>query len=92
LNAPHWLPRVTRLRGTRIERHFWLPGGGYDRNIETSTALLRMIDYIHMNPVRRGLIETPSEWKWSSAAWYLNGTPTPFEIDRVPAEWLDDAN
>jgi len=69
-NAPGWLPRVTRKRRGRTERLFWQPGGGYDRNIDNPTTLRPMIDYIHMNPVRRGLVEMPWEWKWSSAAWY----------------------
>ena len=25
---------------------------------------------MHMNPVRAGLVETPTEWRWSSASWY----------------------
>jgi hypothetical protein len=28
-----------------------------------------MIDYIHGNPVRKGLVEKPEDWKWSSAGW-----------------------
>jgi hypothetical protein len=30
---------------------------------------VEMIDYIHANPVRRGLVERAKEWKWSSAGW-----------------------
>jgi putative transposase len=29
-----------------------------------------MIDYIHANPVRRGLVSQPDAWKWSSAGWH----------------------
>ncbi|NOX59520.1 MAG: hypothetical protein GXP29_11775 [Planctomycetes bacterium] len=25
-----------------------------------------VIDYIHRNPIRRKLVDQPSEWKWSS--------------------------
>ena len=24
------------------------------------------VEYIHMNPVRRGLVKRPEQWKWSS--------------------------
>jgi putative transposase len=48
-----------------------------------------MIDYLHNNPIRRGLIEQTRNWKWSSAAWYEGGS-TPLLIDPLPAEWLDD--
>jgi putative transposase len=56
-------PGVERFR-------FWQEGGGYDRNLRTESAVLGSIDYIHLNPVRRGLCERAVEWKWSSAGHY----------------------
>jgi putative transposase len=56
-------PGVTTFR-------FWQEGGGYDRNLWTSAAIQSAIDYIHMNPVRRGLCEKPCEWRWSSARFF----------------------
>ena len=88
-HAPHWLPRLTRKRGKRTERLFWQSGGGFDRNIETPKVLLAAIEYIHLNPVRRGLADIAVDWKWSSAAWYELGQPTPLAIDPIPPEWLD---
>ena len=32
-----------------------------------------MIDYIHMNPVRRKLANEPVEWRWSSCRFYSAG-------------------
>ena len=29
-----------------------------------------MIEYIHNNPVRRGLVARAEDWKWSSAGWF----------------------
>jgi putative transposase len=51
---------------------FWQEGGGYDRNLRSESAVSASIDYIHLNPVRRGLCQKAIEWKWSSAAWYLD--------------------
>ena len=68
--AREWLPRITRRRGRRTERLFWQSGGGYDRNVVEPATLMKVIDYIHANPVRRGLAERSWEWKWSSAAFY----------------------
>ena len=68
--APEWLPRITRLRGSRVERLFWQSGGGFDRNVVEPATLRKMIVYIHMNPVRRGLVEKPEHWRWSSARNY----------------------
>jgi putative transposase len=54
-HAPHWLPRITVNRGKRLKRRFWQAGGGYDRNVWELATALAMIEYIHNNPVRRGL-------------------------------------
>ncbi len=88
--APTWIPRITRQRGEKTERLFWQSGGGFDRNVIERDALLNMIDYIHMNPVRRGLVERPEQWKWSSAAWYLERGEVPIALDPIPPEWLCD--
>ncbi len=88
--APDWIPKITRKRGKKTERLFWQSGGGFDRNVIKPDTLMNMIDYIHMNPVRRGLCEKPEEWKWSSAAWYLGSGEIPIRVDPIPAEWLDD--
>jgi putative transposase len=45
---------------------FWQEGPEYDRNLVSRAAVLSAIDYIHHNPVRRGLSRTPGEWPWSS--------------------------
>jgi len=50
--------------------HFWQDGGGYDRNIVSDRELYEKVQYIHDNPVRRGLIGRPADWPWSSARWY----------------------
>ena len=89
VNAPEWLPKITRARGEKLERLFWQSGGGYDRNVITPVTVLKMIDYIHRNPIRRELVVQACQWKWSSAAWYIHRKQTPVPVDRVPAYWLD---
>jgi putative transposase len=70
-----------------VERLFWQSGGGFDENIEDPRALREIIDYIHLNPVRRNLVEMARDWKWSSAGWY-EGQPTCLlHPDPIPAEW-----
>jgi putative transposase len=64
-----WLRRITVKRGKRVDRYFWQPGGGFDRNETEPKAILAMIEYIHANPVRRGLVARPEDWRWSSAGW-----------------------
>ena len=87
--APDWIPKITRRRGKRLERLFWKSGGGHDRNIVYPRTLTRMIDYIHMNPVRRGLVERADAWWWSSAAWYVHRGEVPVAVDAIPAEWAE---
>jgi putative transposase len=87
--APEWLERVTVRRGQRVEQRFWQAGGGYDRNVIGAKALTAMIEYIHNNPVRRGLVERPADWKWSSAGWDENQGPNPLDPDRIPPGTLD---
>ncbi|MFO0788675.1 MAG: transposase [Pirellulales bacterium] len=86
-NSPQWLARVTRQRGSKTERLFWQSGGGYDRNIESPQALQAVIEYIHLNPIRRGLVQSAQEWHWSSAAHYAGGT-SPLIPDSIPADWI----
>jgi putative transposase len=83
-----WLDRLTRQRGNRTERLFWQSGGGYDRNITSPKTLLRMIDYLHENPVRKNLVVSSLEWLWSSANHYAGGNSA-LRIDAIPPEWLD---
>jgi putative transposase len=88
-HSPEWLDKITRQRGDRTERLFWQSGGGYDRNVTSPAMLLKMIDYIHANPVRKGLVETPSDWKWSSSGWFDDETDGPLHLDPVPKDWLE---
>ena len=41
-----------------------------------------LIDYIHNNPVRRGLCAKPEGWLWSSAADHLGLRAGPLRLDR----------
>lgn len=88
-HAPEWEEKLSRRRGDKVEYLFWQSGGGYDRNITDASTLLRMIDYIHANPVRKRLVGRASDWKWSSAAWYTNGADVPLTPDSISPEWLN---
>jgi len=51
---------------------FWQEGPGYDRNLSSASSVEQAIEYIHFNPVRRGLVTRAIDWKWSSARWYVS--------------------
>jgi putative transposase len=54
---------------------FWQEGPGYDRNLTTPAVIEMALEYIHMNPVRRGLVKRAIDWNWSSASWYMLNPP-----------------
>ncbi|WP_246153562.1 REP-associated tyrosine transposase [Terriglobus albidus] len=62
---------------------FWMPRY-YDFNVYSGPKYKEKVKYIHRNPVTRGLVYEPEEWKWSSYRHYLTG-----EIGRVEiaSEW-----
>lgn len=60
---------VPERPGKRAFR-FWQEGPGYDRNLSSPSAVFTSMDYIHLNPVRRGLCTRAVDWKWSSARHY----------------------
>lgn len=80
--ARDWLDRLTVQRGSRAEFRFWQKGGGYDECLETDRAVGQVVDYVHGNPVRRGLVERPTDWPWSSARFHVLGDHGPLRVDR----------
>ena len=50
----------------------------YDFNVWTEKKRIEKLRCIHRNPVGRGLVESPEQWRWSSFRWYLSG-----EVGRV---------
>ena len=69
---PEWRSEMTIKRsGDRKESRFWQVGGGYDRNFISGKAAWASVEYIHFNPVKRGLCERMEDWPWSSARAYV---------------------
>jgi putative transposase len=65
-NDPLLTQLTIRERPGKYSFRFWQEGGGYDRNITSVEAIRIAAEYIHNNPVRRGLSDSPEQWKWSS--------------------------
>ena len=57
---------------------------GYDRNVRNAREFAVKLDYIHQNPVKRGLVQAPEEWKWSSFRHYAFREVGVVEIE---SEW-----
>ena len=43
----------------------------YVFHVYSERKLHEKLDYMHLNPVRAGLVQRAEEWRWSSARWYL---------------------
>jgi REP element-mobilizing transposase RayT len=61
---------------------FWQEGS-HPQRIVDERMLEQKIEYIHYNPVRRGYVELPEHWRYSSTIDYCGGKGL------VPVAWLD---
>ena len=72
-DALHYLKLSSAKRLIRIGK---FPAGAfwqkryYDRNIRDNREFTGKLRYIHRNPVTRGLVREPADWKWSSFRHY----------------------
>ena len=55
-------------------RAFW-QARFYDFNVYSKGKKTEKLDYMHANPVIRGLVKHPREWSWSSWRSYYGGAP-----------------
>ncbi|HEV7279740.1 MAG TPA: transposase [Pirellulaceae bacterium] len=75
---PELVERLTvQERPGKKTFRFWMPGGGYDRNLFTPEAIAASLHYLHSNPVKRGLCERSIDWKWSSFRFYADANFRP---------------
>jgi putative transposase len=61
---------VSRLLGSG--EPFWQPRY-YDFNVYTERKRIEKLRYMHRNPVKRGLVLRPEDWKWSSFPHHMTG-------------------
>ena len=57
--------------------------------IETDAYFLTVLRYIHRNPVKAGIVKSPSEYLWSSYKAYLQSTRAGFVFCGLGNEMLD---
>ena len=43
----------------------------WDFNLWTTKKRVEKLRYMHRNPVKRGLVQTPEQWRWSSYRFYF---------------------
>jgi REP element-mobilizing transposase RayT len=80
------------------QRTHWASGssghifqGRYKAILAGDTAyVLELVRYIHRNPVEAGLVESPSDWRWSSHGAYLGVNSWSFLTTSWVLEMLDE--
>ncbi len=48
---------------------FWKTRG-HDFNVTTEKTFHTKLDYVHKNPITRGLVDRADQWRWSSYRYY----------------------
>ncbi len=61
-------------------RAFW-QARFYDFNVYSEGKKREKLNYMHANPVVRGLVKHPKDWAWSSWAFYYGKDAALIEID-----------
>ena len=54
------LNRLRKRRGALWQHQFW------DRFVRHAKEFSERLEYMHYNPVRKGLVQKPEQWRWSS--------------------------
>lgn len=64
------------------QRRFW-QSRFYDFNVWSMRKKNEKLNYMHMNPVRRGLVRNPNQWAWSSYRAYMKTGTVLLSVDAV---------
>ena len=76
-------PKLSHASQNSGRRRFW-QARYYDFNVRTREKQIEKLRYLHRNPVKRGLVEKPEDWEWSSFRHYATGVEGAVEIE---SEW-----
>lgn len=72
---------VNQSRASRRERGVW-QRRFFEHTCRTEADLKRCVDYIHVNPLKHGLVERVRDWPWSSFHRYVR-------LGEYTADWGD---
>ena len=81
--------RLWKSGAEETAKHFW-QRRFYDFNVWTAKKRIEKLNYMHMNPVKRGLVSDPKVWLWSSYRFYQYGERTTCTPDREPRYRMDE--
>jgi len=67
----------------KAPRSFW-QRRFYDFSVWSRKKRIEKLNYMHKNPVKRGLVAEPQLWMWSSYRFYQYGEKSACPPDREP--------
>ncbi len=73
--------RQRRLFGDLTPRTAFWQARFYDFNVWTTKKRVEKLRYMHRNPVKRGLVSSAEEWRWSSYRFYLRDEAGPVRVN-----------
>jgi len=77
----HWLEYATqRARRARGELGLW-QDGFHPAALWSAEVFRQKLEYLHANPCRKGLVERPEHWWFSSAGFYAGERASCLECD-----------
>jgi REP element-mobilizing transposase RayT len=89
VSGMHWLQSTlaTRFNRLRTERGHLFQGRYHAGLIEDFRVLEHVVDYVHLNPVRAGIVpvENAAQFRWSSLGRLIRGSPF---TGLVAGDWL----
>ena len=79
-----WLLRQLeffKLRSKKNSIHQIWQEGLHPELVNSEEIFIQKAEYLHENPVRRGFVTKPENWKYSSAGYYITGEKGVIGID-----------
>ncbi len=76
------LEKLTVRRNHLMRFTFW-QRRCYDHNCRDEESMWEKVNYCHNNPVKRGLVKSPLDWRWSSYRYYNGYDDYMLEMDNI---------
>ena len=79
--AMQMLKQITSRKMRRAGQYRFWQIRYYDTPLWWAAKRIEKLRYMHRNPVKRGLVKSPEQWKWSSFHHYWTGEAGVVEIE-----------
>jgi len=67
-----WVHQADRVTGRQVWFQYW------DTHLTFQRSYFARLNYVHNNPVKHGLVDEATAYRWCSAAWFAQKADTAF--------------